>query len=441
MSEKKVVARRIVIAFGTICLVLLVVIVGAIANYTMIVNDKDNNIRILKNEKSQFQTWLDGNITHISGSLVKNFSYVVFKDGDTYCAKNGTTGAIDYSGTNASAIINSIVGSYRSIAIRTLKTIYDKFLITNTIIIPDGTRYLTIEGDGCEEHLYLADDANCDMFRVGANCHQIKFANLGIHGNKDHHAGQVHGINFAGASCSDCHVNGCSIVNWTGHCICILGSLSASYIQNCYLENSNGAAIHASGLTNSIISHNYLWHCKYGVYIEPSTFSQDNTIVNNVMSGNDKAGIYVHNSRGNSIVGNWLDANGAGIVINYTFRGLINNNNVRTSSTHGIQSYQCQYLEICNNVVVGSSYSANNKHHGIYVGAGTSYCLISGNIVSSVDYIDRVCYGIYEEVGCWRNIYDDNHVTGAESADIKVSNACGSHVASCYNGTSWISSY
>jgi hypothetical protein len=36
-----------------------------------------------------------------NGSMVETASYVVFEDGSTYYAKNGTTGAIDYSGTNA----------------------------------------------------------------------------------------------------------------------------------------------------------------------------------------------------------------------------------------------------------------------------------------------------------------------------------------------------
>jgi len=41
MSEKKVVGRSIVIGLGIICVVLLVALVGAVANYTSIINKKD----------------------------------------------------------------------------------------------------------------------------------------------------------------------------------------------------------------------------------------------------------------------------------------------------------------------------------------------------------------------------------------------------------------
>jgi len=43
-----------------------------------------------------------------AGSLVSGYSYIVFVDGSTYYAKNGLTGAIDYSGTNATTVIQSV---------------------------------------------------------------------------------------------------------------------------------------------------------------------------------------------------------------------------------------------------------------------------------------------------------------------------------------------
>jgi len=70
MSEKKVVGRNVAIAFGIIAIILTVGLVGAIANYTSILNNKDNTIQTkdsqiqtLTNQKTQLQTWLDGNKT------------------------------------------------------------------------------------------------------------------------------------------------------------------------------------------------------------------------------------------------------------------------------------------------------------------------------------------------------------------------------------------
>jgi len=42
------------------------------------------------------------------GSMVSGASYVVFKDGTTYYAKNGTTGAIDYSDSNARVLLQEV---------------------------------------------------------------------------------------------------------------------------------------------------------------------------------------------------------------------------------------------------------------------------------------------------------------------------------------------
>jgi len=42
---------------------------------------------------------------------VETTSYVIFRDGSYYYAKNGESGAIDYSGTNASTIINNAINN------------------------------------------------------------------------------------------------------------------------------------------------------------------------------------------------------------------------------------------------------------------------------------------------------------------------------------------
>jgi DNA gyrase/topoisomerase IV subunit A len=70
MSEKKVVGRNVAIALGIVAIIILVGLVGAIANYTSIINGKDNTITTRNSEIankniqiSNLQTWLDGNKT------------------------------------------------------------------------------------------------------------------------------------------------------------------------------------------------------------------------------------------------------------------------------------------------------------------------------------------------------------------------------------------
>jgi uncharacterized protein YoxC len=76
MSEKKVVARNVAIALGIALIVSLVGLVGAIANYTSIINGKDNTIaslnsqiQTLTTQKNQLQTWLDGNKTSLQQQI------------------------------------------------------------------------------------------------------------------------------------------------------------------------------------------------------------------------------------------------------------------------------------------------------------------------------------------------------------------------------------
>ena len=47
MSEKGVVSRKVAIAFGIICLLITVMFVGAVANYTSIISEKDLQIASL----------------------------------------------------------------------------------------------------------------------------------------------------------------------------------------------------------------------------------------------------------------------------------------------------------------------------------------------------------------------------------------------------------
>ena len=43
------------------------------------------------------------------GSMVSNADYTIFVDGTNYKARNGTTGNIEYSSTNASQVINNAI--------------------------------------------------------------------------------------------------------------------------------------------------------------------------------------------------------------------------------------------------------------------------------------------------------------------------------------------
>jgi len=68
MSETRGFGRWLVIGLAALCFVLFVALIGAVANYTSIINTKDeaintrgSQIQTFTNQKNQLQTWLDGN--------------------------------------------------------------------------------------------------------------------------------------------------------------------------------------------------------------------------------------------------------------------------------------------------------------------------------------------------------------------------------------------
>ena len=78
---KKMVSRNVAIALGIICIILVVGLVGAFAYYILTMNDKNNTISSLNTQISQlttnntnFQSWLDGNITAYD-NYVSDHSY------------------------------------------------------------------------------------------------------------------------------------------------------------------------------------------------------------------------------------------------------------------------------------------------------------------------------------------------------------------------------
>lgn len=86
------------------------------------------------------------------GSMVETASYTVFKDGSTYYAKNGTTGAIDYSGANASQITQNVFDACSndvkdSVYIKGDLTFTQGLILTKRIMVKGDCR-ITYSGSG-----------------------------------------------------------------------------------------------------------------------------------------------------------------------------------------------------------------------------------------------------------------------------------------------------
>ncbi len=106
-----------------------------------------------------------------AGSNVDTASYIIFKDGNTIYAKNGTTGKIDYSGTDASTVIQSIVDTLTATGGR----IYFKagvYRINSTLIIP-STGNIIMEGENRYTTQLLGSSTLTNMIIVGNEIKQV----------------------------------------------------------------------------------------------------------------------------------------------------------------------------------------------------------------------------------------------------------------------------
>jgi hypothetical protein len=66
MSQKKVVGRSVAIALGVACMILVIGLAGAVAYYTMMVNNKNADYDNIVDSKNNLETWLAGNITQLN---------------------------------------------------------------------------------------------------------------------------------------------------------------------------------------------------------------------------------------------------------------------------------------------------------------------------------------------------------------------------------------
>jgi hypothetical protein len=78
-----------------------------------------------------------------AGTQVETSSYTIWGEDSTYYAKNGSTGRVQYSGPNASNLINPIISSASSYITLVLK---GNITLTNSIVV-DNVDYLSINFD------------------------------------------------------------------------------------------------------------------------------------------------------------------------------------------------------------------------------------------------------------------------------------------------------
>lgn len=138
------------------------------------------------------------NLPNVLNTTQQSASYIIYQDGDMITAKNGTSGRIDFRGTNASSVIQGAIDSVFTGAIVFMPGTYD-LVAWQTTWLPYGERAalqvkncsgVSLIGSGLESTIFrMADDQN----KVGhlaimldlLNADRFKVSGITFDGNRD----------------------------------------------------------------------------------------------------------------------------------------------------------------------------------------------------------------------------------------------------------------
>lgn len=278
-----------------------------------------------------------------SGSMVSGYSYTIFTDGVTYWAKNGTTGAIDYSGTSASTVINSALGALT--AGRTWKEkvlLKGTFTILNKLQIPSFTILdlrvaRLIAGSGITDGIIWLGSSN-DVEIIGGyidadiqsipniimwNSKRVKIVDVTT--NKG-----TYGVYAAGttgvASAENIWLENIKSYNASVNNIGIglidiakVGYTKNVWIVNCNLEEAQSDNISVNGVENAYIISNKVSNSAITVGDSAigTDLSKNVQIINNIIDTVKNSGIAIASPIGNiNVIGNIEKNSGAfGILV------------------------------------------------------------------------------------------------------------------------------
>jgi parallel beta-helix repeat protein len=332
-----------------------------------------------------------GTITIEPNSFQTEASYVIFTDGTTVYAKNGTTGQIDFSGADASQIINWAFGNLTSGRTWKEKVIVKgNITITSKILLPS---YSILEIQGTIVNGIGVSDMITNIDTTKGNV-QIEIIGGEINGNAASGVQTYHPIEFTNVK--DTIIRGVTIHDSYCCSIAIQGNSTGVKILNCNLTRWNydcGIAIY--GFSNGNVT---------------DTVIDGNTILGtNSSSSTSKSGIDVSYAYGITITNNEVSyCNQTGIALESTaFSCVVSNNYVHHNQRYGIY-VSGQHHTVMGNIVKYNGVGGNYPGIELY---STNYSIIIGNQAYDDLSSKLQDWGIYAEGSCNYDIVVDNDVS------------------------------
>jgi len=360
-----------------------------------------------------------GAITIEPGSFTETASYVIWTDGTTIYAKNGQTGAIDYSGTNAASVIQSAINALTDGLIFFRNAQYN---ITSQLTIDDG-KNIVLCGESREKTVFK-DDRDTDWSKTitggsdltsNVTIRNIKF-DRSVPSSTSTHKYCIY----------DCNWNRLVVEN----CI-FIGNLIVA--ENEVNMNLMGAVI-CNKLNEFIAKDNYVENFQYGLLTDSSTGSNlykyaliQNNIVKNSATwalgiGKASANASIHICNNKLIDCAFADegiAIDAGRTASAVYiNGLINDNLIFNSETksikNGIAVIAFNGVDVKNNKIC--NFGTTSTGHPIYVFCGSSE-LADINVVGNTVYSYNKWAAGVTFLGVVKGTIKDNVLTCMRDSD------------------------
>jgi len=290
---------------------------------------------------------------------VEEASYIVFTDGSRYYAKNGSTGMIEYSDTDASNVIQYAVGKAPSGGLVLIKA--GTYNITNTITI---TKPLRLLGEGFGTVLQATDKLNSSPY--GKEMILVR----------ETERVEIAYMSFIGIGTADANPEAIHL-HLTKH----------GFIHHCYFYNLGGTygGIDISNSPMSIASDNIIDTVKFGISLSGS-WNEYNIVVRNNIIMNAVRGIHCEYPWRVVIEGNIIiNFSSLGINFNGSYNSvgrIIVSNNVIYSeqNARGIYFYdgnpQYGYPK---NIIIANNFISTAGYEGIRIGANNENIRIVAN--------------------------------------------------------------
>ena len=336
-------------------------------------------------------------------------SYTIFREDSNYFAKDAN-GEIEFSGTNASEIINNAIGSgYVNIFLK-----IGRYSLTAPIDLT-GKRMVHIIGESAQvvditeggSILEIADNVNIDAIiknETSPVYGEIYLKDFAIYGNRGNNLAYGNGIYF--------YQNFMTTLDN----VLVTSMINASfYFESCEILRmySCRGAYSQRGLYFESGGEHYVY-----AFSAPNNFEE---------------GIYVYSTIGTTFLGVEAQINQHGFSVSLSREVRIIGCRSSENDWDGLQFYDTENSTVADSFFVGNSLGSANTYYGIRVTDNASHNIFSGN----------QAYGNQQLMG-FRELLDSDYNTiigcrfEGTSKGISI-NGTNTHTIATWNGSNWIS--